>query len=138
FLPLDSIRFFGNQVDLSNYDKQKVLGYANELISYNAEFDNIFKSILGKTIVTSDFNTGVELSKRLNRKYRIVTLLGDSLNVGGSITGGSIYKNNISILGRSNEVKELESLKDEFFLNLENIKANISKRNSTIEELEFL
>lgn len=138
FLPLDSIKFYSNQVNLSNYNKNKVLGYANELISYDPKFDNIFKSILGKTIVTSDFNTGIELSKKLNRKYRIVTLLGDSLNVGGSITGGSIYKNNISILGRSNEVKELENLKNDYFKELEILEENLAKRKSEIEELKFL
>lgn len=107
FLPLNTISFNNrNKPDLSGYEN--ILGYADKLIDYDEKYDNIFKNLLGRIIVAKDFKSGSEISSKLNKSYRVVTLEGDSFNIGGSLTGGAVYKGNISIIGRENELKDLE------------------------------
>ncbi|RVU55297.1 chromosome segregation protein SMC [Anaerosphaera multitolerans] len=105
FLPIGKIEFKKTNLDLSKYKDQGILGYGDELIDYDFKYKNIFKSLLGRTIVAVDFDSALSLSKKLKNSYRIVTLKGDSLNIGGSITGGNLPKNNTDILGRKNEIE---------------------------------
>ena len=137
FLPLDSIKFFDNKINLSNFKNNNILGFADELIEYDKKYENIFKSILGKIIVTEDFDSGVLLSKKLNRSYRIVTLNGDSLNVGGSISGGSIYNNNISILSRNKEIEDLGVEVNKLGSLYNDLLKEYNSKISKMEELKF-
>ena len=137
FLPLDSISFTGNKIDLKSMTGYKILGFADELISYDPKFTNIFKNLLGRIIITEDFESGVKLSKRLNRSFRVVTLNGDSLNIGGSITGGSVYNNNINILSRGNELKELQEELNYLSKDYNEKLSILNEKKNKIEELKF-
>lgn len=148
FLPLDNLNYTLPKINPKKFN-EKVLGFADSLVSYEKHYEDVFKSLLGKVIVTEDFETGVDVSNKLNKSYRVVTLDGDVFNAGGSITGGSIYKGNISILSRSSELKSLsEDVEDtkiryndrlkeynEKKLKIESLKFNINKTSNEIEDM---
>lgn len=64
-----------------------------------------FKNLLGTVLITEDLKGANELAKLLGHRYRIVTLEGDVVNPGGSMTGGAVKKKNNSLLGRSRELE---------------------------------
>ena len=97
FYPMDVIKErYVLEVDL---DKVKNIdGYidvASNLVSYDNKYKNIIMNRLGNNIITRDLDSANNISKVLNNKYKIITLDGQEVNVGGSITGGSSYNNGI-------------------------------------------
>ena len=102
--------------DTTLYKCSKTKGYINtldNLVAYDNKYSNIVKNLLGNILVVDNINTMNELGKYINYSYRIVTLDGEILHTGGSVTGGSVKSNNSIILDRF----ELESTRKE----LENI-----------------
>ncbi len=71
-----------------------------------ATYDGIFKNLLGRTVVVEDLDCGITISRRFSNAFRIVTLDGQVLNRGGSMTGGSISRS-AGILSRAGELREL-------------------------------
>jgi chromosome segregation protein len=111
FLPISSIRPRG----LSNEEKNVLkmdgcIGIASELIDYNRKYSNIFSYLLGRVVVVKNMDQGISIAKRFRYSFRIVTIEGDTLNPGGSMTGGSTGNRTTGILGRQREIEELEKI----------------------------
>ncbi|MCL2860251.1 MAG: chromosome segregation protein SMC [Oscillospiraceae bacterium] len=123
FLPISAIR--GKTIDKIVGDD--IIGIASNLIKTDKKYEQIIQSLLGRTVVVKDMDVAISLSKLNNNSFRIVTLKGDIINAGGSITGGSIQQKTVNILGRA---KEIESLQKE----IQKIKENIKKLQSQKEE----
>ncbi len=107
FLPIDTIR-------PSNFNEVLPEGarLASSVIKTKDKYKNIISSLLGRTIITKDINAASSLSKKLNFRYRIVTIDGQQVNVGGSFTGGSVSKS-AGLFSRKGEIEKLkESLID--------------------------
>ena len=102
FLPLTSVR---SEV-MKNPPKGErgFLGVASELISCDSRYDGIFKSLLGRTVIADNIDNATDMARRNGFKLRIVTLDGQLLNPGGSMTGGSIGKNQ-SLLSRARDIE---------------------------------
>lgn len=81
------------------------LGTASGLVTYDAAYRNVIQNLLGTVLITEDLKGANELAKLLGHRYRIVTLEGDVVNPGGSMTGGAVKKKNNSLLGRSRELE---------------------------------
>ncbi len=115
---------------------QKCLGFigvASDLISYNSEFQNIIENQLGNVLITKDMNAMNELAKKLDYKYRIVSLDGEITHAGGSISGGTIKVNN-----SLNDKLELEKKETELKI-LQEEKNKLNKNNDSLaKELEEL
>ncbi|OIJ13195.1 chromosome segregation protein SMC [Anaerobacillus alkalilacustris] len=109
FLPLSVIK----PRDLSQFEKQKIqsqpsyIGVASELIDYDKKYQAIISNLLGHVIVAKDLQGANALAKLLQYKNRIVTLEGDVVNPGGSMSGGSVKQKGSPILGRQRELEEL-------------------------------
>lgn len=90
FMPIDAIK--PKFIDENNlYVARETNGFvdvATSLINYDEAYDNIFKHLLSTTLIVDGIDSGLEISKLLKRKYRIVTLDGDIINSGGTLTGG--------------------------------------------------
>lgn len=82
------------------------IGVASELVQYNNKYENVITNLLGTVIVAHDLKGANELAKQLQYRYRIVTLEGDLVNPGGSMTGGAVKQTNSSLLGRQRELEE--------------------------------
>ena len=105
FLPLSSIR--GEALrDARVQNEYGYVGLASELVEYDREYDGIFKNLLGRTVVVEDLDCGITISRKFSNAFRIVTLDGQVLNRGGSMTGGSISRS-AGILSRAGELREL-------------------------------
>ena len=135
FLPKNSIRFTSLNIDLSSLKSLGVIDFAYNLVEYSKELENIFKYLLGKIIIVEDFDSALKVQKKLSNSYRIVTLKGDSLNLGGSITGGSISKGTSEIISRKNE---LENLKIKIFELKEKNNSLVEEINKSDEEIKKL
>ena len=105
FLPLSTIR--GEALrDERVKGEYGYVGLASELVEYDRAYDGIFKNLLGRTVVVEDLDCGITISRKFSNAFRIVTLDGQVLNRGGSMTGGSISRS-AGILSRAGELREL-------------------------------
>lgn len=75
-------------------DGEKVISTADKLIKYDLKYKNIIENQFGNVIVCNNLDSANELSKKINHKYKIVTLDGELLHVGGAITGGNDSRQN--------------------------------------------
>ena len=132
FYPLSVIK--GRSIDSENLNKIKYddnyIDVASNLIRFDSKYKNIFENLLGNVIVVKDLDSANKISRVINNKYKIVTLDGDVVNPGGSITGGS-YKAKTNLLSRKYELedtikkitkaeKELSIIEDSININDEN------------------
>lgn len=108
FLPKNTIKGYSLNLNNNIKDNYNILGLASELVDYDPSNENIIKYLLGRVIIIRDMDSAIRYSKVTNYKNRIVTLDGELFNPGGSITGGSVGDNRISILSRKNKLESLE------------------------------
>jgi chromosome segregation protein len=110
FLPLDVIRSRRlPDADRAIIEKQEgVVGIASELVSFAETYRGIVESLLGTVIITRTLEQANKVARSSGYRYRIVTLDGDLVNAGGSMTGGALKKNTSQLLGRNRQAEELE------------------------------
>lgn len=108
FLPITSIKYqkIDNEKDKIFYEKGFV-GIAYDLISFEEKYSNILSSLLGRVIIMDNMDNSINLSKKYDYLYRIVTLDGEFINTGGALTGGSIFKKSGGIFSRGREIKNI-------------------------------
>lgn len=109
FLPLTTVR--GRTLSFSERGALSVsgcLGVASELVSYDEKYRGIVESLLGRTVIASDMESGLAIMKKCGYAFRTVTLAGDIINPGGSMTGGSTNNNSNHLLSRAREIETLE------------------------------
>lgn len=108
FLPLTSVKNTNiNGIDKISKEKG-FIGIASDLVKYNNKYKEIIVNLLGKTIVVDSIDSGINISKKYNTYFKIVTLDGDIISASGQMTGGSVEKKTSSILGRNKEIEQLE------------------------------
>ncbi len=108
FLPLDSITAKEvGQLQANVVKEAGVLGYANTLVQVADKYVELMRFLVGRTLVVDTMEHALDLAKKYKYSLRIVTLEGEQLNPGGSISGGA-YKNNSNLLGRRREIEDLE------------------------------
>ena len=126
FLPLTSMKnkkTFNNPAALK---EPGVIGVASVLVQVEAEYEGLANYLLGRTLVVDHIDHGIAIAKKYQYTIRMVTIEGESLNPGGSLTGGA-FKNNSNLLGRRREIDELHE-------NVEKLKLNIEKLQAALEE----
>lgn len=116
FLPLTTIK--GKQLNEQNLDScYGFVGIASELCSAKPEYTNILTSLLGRIVIANDLNSAVSIAKKYSYRFKIVTLDGQVVNAGGSLTGGSSNKKS-GLLSRASEInktkKDVEKLKSTY------------------------
>lgn len=110
FLPLDVIK--GRQVQetdrrhITNIDG--FVGVAADLIDTEDKYRNIVYSLLGNVLISENLEQANKIASQVQYRYRVVTLEGDVVNAGGSMTGGSQQKKGTSLLGRQREIEQLD------------------------------
>ncbi len=141
FLPLSSI---ANKTGFTNervFDEKGVIGLASDLVTIKKEYENISKFLLGRIVVADTIDNALSLARKYNYTLRIVTLEGELLNAGGSMSGGA-FKNNSNLLGRRREIQELEKtlaeLKEKMADTDNRIAKNTELKKQVNEELEQL
>ena len=109
FLPLTSVDGKGNFKNTDALKEPGVIGLANTLVKTEAKYEGVTAYLLGRVIVTENIDYAIKLAKKNHYSLHIVTLEGEYLSPGGSMTGGA-FRNNSNLLGRNREIEELEEL----------------------------
>lgn len=107
FLPLSSI---ANKTGFTNeraLGEKGVIGLACDLVTIDKDCENIAKYLLGRVVVVDNIDNALVIARKYNYSLRMVTLDGELLNAGGSMSGGA-FKNNSNLLGRRREIEDLE------------------------------
>ncbi len=107
FLPLTNIRSGGGIARKEALREPGVLGSADRLVDVEDRYKGLAEFLLGRTLVVENIDRGTAIAKKYNQSIRIVTLEGDLINPGGSMTGGA-FKNTSNLLSRRREIEELE------------------------------
>ncbi|MDY3230907.1 MAG: chromosome segregation protein SMC [Clostridiaceae bacterium] len=107
FLPLTSINGSQNFSQPGALKEPGVLGLASDLVQAEPPYEGLVRYLLGRVVVADTIDHAVALARRYKYSLRIVTLEGELLNAGGSMTGGD-FKNSSNLLGRRREIEELE------------------------------
>ena len=115
-LPLSSIRPYDLREAGSLQREPGFVGVADQLVKFDPKYRNVFSNLLGRVVVMEDLDAAIAAARKYGYKFRIVTLDGQVLNPGGSMTGGSASRS-AGILSRANELERLntqaQGLKDQ-------------------------
>ena len=107
FLPLTSMRGSGGIRNEEALREPGVIGLANTLVHVEKKFDGLADHLLGRTIVVDHIDHGIAIARKYRQTLRLVTLEGELINPGGSMTGGA-FKNSSNLLSRRREIEEFE------------------------------
>lgn len=107
FLPLTSVDGKGNFKNPDALKEPGVIGLANTLVKTDARYEGVTAYLLGRVIVTENIDYAIALARKNRYSLHIVTLEGEYLSPGGSMTGGA-FKNSSNLLARKREIEELE------------------------------
>ena len=142
FFPLTVIkeRYVDNETINILKNSNDYLGILSDLVVYNQKYDNIVKNQLGTVVVARDLDSATHLSHMINAKYRIVSLDGDVINVGGSLSGGSYY-NSKSIITTKQELahsEQREKLLNDEKVEIQNEIVELNNEIGKVEEELFI
>ena len=134
FLPLNTIKpreLRENGLE----DCYGFVGVASQLCTCDAKYNDILSSLLGRIVVADDLNSATSIAKKYFYKFKVVTLDGQVVNAGGSLTGGSLNRNT-GLLSRASEIKQLKAQTEDLLKlakSAENQSEEISREFSAIE-----
>ena len=125
FLPISSVK--GRKLDKIKSKEKGIIGIASDLIKFDKKYEQIIINLLGRTVIVDNMDTAIKVSKQNGYSYRIITIEGDIINPSGAITGGSVSKKTVNILGRGKEIEKLEK-------DIKQLKQKVSKIEKDKEE----
>ena len=149
FLPITSVK--GKKLENIKGKKIGVIGIASDLVKFNKKYEQIILNLLGRTVVVDNMQNAINVAKENAYTFRIITLEGDIINPSGAMTGGSVAKKTVNILGRSREIenlqkevkkleeniKKLEKEKEEYLESSENIIEQIESQEKQLQEIDI-
>mgnify|MGYP006286716885 CR=1 FL=1 len=111
FLPVTSVKSrYLEDKTLDKLKKNKAfLGTGSDLVKYKNTYEGIILNLLGKTAVVDNLDNAIQMAREFKYSFKIVTLEGDVLYPGGSLSGGRFNEKSTGILGRSREINEINS-----------------------------
>lgn len=110
-----------------------VIGLASGLVETEECYRGLVQYLLGRVVVTADIDAAIALAKKYRYSLRIVTLEGELLSPGGSMTGGA-FKNSSNLLGRRREIEELEQTCRHYLKQAENLQTELSLKEAIVQE----
>ena len=135
FLPMNTIRpadFRDKAVEQEN----GFVGMGDGLISFDPEYANIFSNLLGRVVIAQDMDRAMAMARKFGHRFRIVTLDGQVLNAGGSMTGGSVSRS-AGILSRANELERLNQQKDGLTADLKTASEELAKAQREVTAAQY-
>lgn len=111
-------------------------GIASELVRCDDRYRAIVDNLLGRTVIVRDIDCAIAMAKRYNNRFKIVTLDGQVMNPGGSMTGGSVNRE-AGILSRANELQKLTAQEKEQTQKLQEVETQFTEARRAADEVEF-
>lgn len=134
FLPMTTIK--GKQLNETGLERfEGFIGVAQSLCSCNSEYNGILSSLLGRIVVAQDLDCAVKIAKAYSYRFKIVTLDGQVVNAGGSLTGGSLARKS-GLLSRVSEIKSLKQLDVELTKKHQQSQMELEKLTSELKDDE--
>ncbi len=130
FLPLTSVH--GRTLSPAEREvlnMEGCIGLASELISFDKAYQGIVDSLLGRTVIARDLDSGIRIQRAGRHAFRLVTLEGDVMHSGGSMTGGSVQSRMTSLLSREREINEHRE-------KIRSLQADLNALNTKLNALE--
>ena len=135
FLPLNSIQ--GKQLQESGLENCRgFVGIASHLVTCDRTYQGIVDNLLGRTVIVSDMDAAIHMSQRYKNRFKIVTLDGQVMNPGGSMTGGSVNKD-AGILSRANELEKLTQQEKQLQQDLSVTEAELQEAQRQYDQVAF-
>ncbi len=138
FLPLTAMKNSRELREKNVLDETGVIGLASDIVTCEERFRDLAKNLLGRTVIVENIDRAVEIARRYHYSLRLVTLDGELLSPGGSMTGGA-FKNNSNLLGRRREIddakKKLARMKKQLDELNERVEEDHTKRNRLRDEI---
>lgn len=132
FLPLDNIKNYRKKIQINH---PGFIDFASNLIKFDKKYLEIFEFLLGNIAIVDSLDNGNKIAKSAKQSIKIVTLDGDVINPGGSVSGGYINTAG-NIFNRKNELKSLKKEVDFHKVTIQNLDNKISIERSKILEVE--
>lgn len=137
FLPIDQIR--GRRLD-GSIEKQLssmagYMGIASDIVKKSAELDEIAVSLLGRVVLVDNIDNARSMARACRHSTRLVTLEGDVMNPGGSMTGGYQRHNSSGLLGRSRDIERLSKVIEELEEKIAKLNAMLATADDLLKQL---
>jgi len=135
FLPLTGIQ--GRVLQETGLENCRgFVGIASQLVSSDAKYRSIVDNLLGRTVIVQDMDAAIAMSQKYRSRFKIVTLDGQVMNPGGSMTGGSVNKD-AGILSRANELEKLTSQEKKMQKDKQILEAELQEAQRQCEQVDF-
>ena len=135
FLPMNTIQ--GRSLQESGLDRCRgFVGIASELVECENQYRGIVENLLGRTVIVSDMDAAIQMSQKYKNRFKIVTLDGQVMNPGGSMTGGSTNKE-AGILSRANELDKLTQQEKKLQQERSVAEADLQEAQRLCDQVEF-
>ena len=135
FLPVSVIR--SKELKENGLEKCRgFVGIASDLVTFDKRYQGIVENLLGRIAIVSDIDAAISMAKQYSNRFKIVTLDGQVVNPGGSMTGGSVNKE-AGILSRANELEKLTALEKELTEKQQTCEAELQEAQRAVDQVEF-
>ena len=112
------------------------VGVASDLITAEAKYRGVVENLLGRTVIVENIDNAISMAKRYSNRFKIVTLDGQVMNPGGSMTGGSVSRD-AGILSRANELEKLLSTEKNLSEKLSGLELQFQEAKRAADQVEF-
>ncbi len=135
FLPLSNIQ--GRQLQENGLENCRgFVGIASELVSCESQYRGIVENLLARTVIVQDMDAAIQMAQKYRNRFKIVTLDGQVMNPGGSMTGGSVNKD-AGILSRANELEKLTAQEKQIQQDKLVAEAELQEAQRQCDQVEF-
>ena len=135
FLPLSAIR--GRTLEEKGLDNcAGFVGIASKLVAFDKIYTDVVENLLGRIVITENIDQAISMAKKYGNRFKIVTLDGQVLNAGGSMTGGSVSRE-AGILSRANELAKLSAQEQELTEKLAKLEEEYTEARRAADQVEF-
>ena len=133
FLPLTSVGSRGGFNQEAALGEPGIIGLADSLVHVEPQYRDLASYLLGRVVVAENIDCAIALARKFRYSLRIVTLEGELLSAGGSMTGGA-FKNSSNLLGRRREIEELEAACKKALVRVDEIQKDLSLNEGLLTE----
>ena len=135
FLPVSVIK--GRQLKENGVEKcHGFVGVASSLVKTEERYRQIVEDLLGRIVIVENIDNAIAMAKQFQNRFKIVTLDGQVMNPGGSMTGGSVNKES-GILSRANELEKLTAQEKELEGKLQTCDEELREAQRSVDQVEF-
>jgi len=135
FLPLNTIS--GRRLQENGLEAQRgFVGVASDLVRSDDRYRGIVENLLGRTVICENIDCAIAMARNYRNRFKIVTLDGQVMNAGGSMTGGSVNKE-AGILSRANELEKLTKREQELTAEKAARETELKEAQRSVDEVEF-